>query len=169
MRNFTLIFIAFSSRRFAFPALRISAPFRIITPLRRRTADSTVRYFAFTHLYGHCQGPSLLRLHLTRQRYSEASQSFLFLCGETLFISFALRSMLYNARTEQFLYFSALFYALTVQIHCITCLCHVSSKLCFAQTIQDLALSPLHDAFTYKYPAMPLQVESVPLLSQSAP
>lgn len=64
-------------RRFTFPALRISAPFRIIASLRQRTADSTVRYFAFTHLYGHFQGPSLLRLRLTRQRYAKASQSFL--------------------------------------------------------------------------------------------
>ena len=35
-------------RRFSFPALRISAPFRIITPLRQRKADSSVRYFAFS-------------------------------------------------------------------------------------------------------------------------
>lgn len=84
--------------------------------------------------------------------------------------------MLYNARTEQFLCFSELFYALTVQIHGSTRLSHDSSKLCFSQTLlvnakafQDLALSPLHDAFTKMYAAIPLHVESVPLLSQSAP
>ena len=44
-------------RRFAFPALRISAPFRIITPLLRRTADSTVRYFSEAILSNSFPGP----------------------------------------------------------------------------------------------------------------
>ena len=107
----------------------------------------------------------------------------LFFATTHLRYSFTLRSMLYNARTEQFLNSSELFYALTVQIHNITGLYHVSSKLCFSiseqcisqalppnsKTFQDLALSPLHDATTKKCFAIPLHVESVPLLSQSAP
>ena len=44
-------------RRFSFPALRISAPFRIITPLLRRTADSSVRYFSETILSNSSPGP----------------------------------------------------------------------------------------------------------------
>ena len=77
--------------------------------------------------------------------------------------------MLYNARTEQFLNSSELFYALTVQIHGSTRLSHVSSKLCFSQallvnsqTIQDLALSPLHDAISPRILALTCRLRTFP-------
>ena len=165
-------------RRFSFPALRISAPFRIITPLRQRKADSSVRYFAISQLSNTLPGP----LFASPTPYtSTLCQSItIFSLPKQVFTqlvyAYALRTILFNARTEQFL-------RLTVQIHRITCHCHDSSKLCFsvaehftsqallvnAKTLQDLALSPLHDATTKKCFAIPLHVESVPLLSQSAP
>lgn len=125
MRIFTLIFIAFSSRRFTFPALRISAPFRIITSLLQRTADSSVRYFAISQLSNTFPGPLFA---------SPAP------CPATLFRSitvFSLPLLREHFNTIPLLYgvcytTPALNNSLTVQIHFITCLCHVSSKLCFS-------------------------------------
>ena len=110
----------------------------------------------------------MLRLRLTRQRYAKASQSFLCLCGETLFISFTLRSMLYNARTEQYLH-------LAVQIHGSTRLSHDSSKLCYSvaehftsQTLlvnskafQDFSVTPLHDAFACRISAFSKPISAI--------
>ena len=62
---------------------------------------------------------------------------------------------------------------LTVQIHCIPCLCHVASLLdrCCnlqgsqtvnAQTIQDLALSPLHDTISPRILALTCRLRAFP-------
>ena len=64
----------------------------------------------------------MLRQHLVRQRYSKASQSFL--CRSPTLLNLATPSLYGVCYTTP-----ALNNTLTVQIHCITCHCHVASLL----------------------------------------
>lgn len=125
--SITTLLISFPLLCHSLPSHRLSTPFHRFTSHFNSGAPQTVPCVTspFRNSVIHFQGPSLLRLRLTRQRYAKASQSFL--CLNRSLLNWSTPSLYGVCYTTP-----ALNNTLTVQIHGSTRLSHDSSKLCFS-------------------------------------